>query len=183
MPQKIFTSKELTEGDLLTQLKSKNPEALEYLYTHYSRALYGIILRIIKREDLAAELLQDTFIKIWQKIASYDATKGKLYTWMINIARHLAIDKLRSKEISQDAKTDGTINLVHMHVSHPKEDDIGVEDLLDQLDRDHKLVLNAIYFGGYTHAEVADAYDIPLGTVKTRVRNALGMLRKYLGPQ
>ncbi|MEJ0031718.1 MAG: sigma-70 family RNA polymerase sigma factor [Bacteroidota bacterium] len=77
---------------------------MDYLYDHYSAALYGVISRIIINEDVAEEVLQDVFLRIWDRIDNYDASKGRLFTWMLNIARNLAIDKTRSKEISKDRK-------------------------------------------------------------------------------
>src|SRR5215510_5984069 len=93
-------------------LKSKDRRALEYLYDHYAGALLGVVARILRKEELAEEVLQDVFLKVWDRIDSYDATKGKLFTWMLNIARNQAIDKTRSKEFSKGKKTDDIENLV-----------------------------------------------------------------------
>ena len=168
-----------SEQELVSKLSQKDQEAFERLYDDYSPALYGVIYRILKQEEIASEVLQDTFLKIWQKAGQFDPQKGKLFTWMINIARNTAIDKLRSKEISQGSKTDLNVNYVHMKVEHPKDENVGVRDLLHQLDKDQKQVLEMIYFGGYTHAEASEELNIPLGTVKTRVRNGLIQLRQF----
>lgn len=150
----------------------------------YHRALYGIIYKIVRQDEIAEEVLQDVFIKIWNKIESYDSEKGKLFTWMINLARNSAIDKLRSKEIKQVSKTDTVDEYVTNTMSDPathiKVDDIGVDVLLNALDDAHKQVFNLVYFEGYTHSEVAEEFDIPLGTVKTRIRSGLLKLRKIL---
>ena len=86
-----------TEEELLNLLKNKDGNAFSYLYDNYSAALYGVILRILKQDEGAAEdILQDAFMKIWSKMAMYDASKGTLFTWMLNIARNSAIDALRT---------------------------------------------------------------------------------------
>ena len=91
----------------MKRLQAKDKSALEHLYDNYSGALYGVIFRVIKNEDIAEEVLQDVFLKIWDRFDQYDSAKGKLFTWMLNIARNQAIDKTRSKEISKDQKTRG----------------------------------------------------------------------------
>ena len=94
-------------------MQHKDRSAFEYLYDHYSGALLGVISRIIKREELAEEILQDVFLKVWDRIGSYDPSKGKLFTWMLNIARNQAIDKTRSKEFSKGKKTGDIYNYVN----------------------------------------------------------------------
>lgn len=153
---------------------------MEILYDQYSAALYGVIKRMISQDDLAAEALQDTFLKIWKKIDQYDPEKGRLFTWMINIARNTAIDKLRSADMNWQNKSESAESLVYMKVHQPDTDHIGVRDLLNQLNEDQRELFNKIYFGGYTQSEVAEEMNIPLGTVKTRVRNGLLAIRKYL---
>ena len=91
----LTTYKHTSEEALVSALQQKDRSALEYLYDHYSSALLGVVVRIIKKEELAEEILQDVFLKIWDRIDSYDASKGKLFTWMLNIARNQAIDKTR----------------------------------------------------------------------------------------
>src|SRR4051812_8907071 len=95
----------ISEDELVSGLKSRNKSSLDYLYDHYSSALYGVISRVLRNEDVAEEVLQDAFLRIWDRIENYDPAKGRLFTWMLNIARNLAIDKTRSKEISKDRKT------------------------------------------------------------------------------
>jgi RNA polymerase sigma factor (sigma-70 family) len=167
------------------RLKRKERDALNYLYDNYSAALYGVVFRIIKSEDIAEEILQDVFLKIWHKIESYDATKGRLFTWMLNIARNQAIDKTRSKEISKDNKTKGIDNLVNRIDSQEyieqRVEGIGVDDLLKNLPEEQRFVVEYLYFKGYSQSELAEEYHIPLGTVKTRLRSALQQLRIIVG--
>lgn len=176
--------KSISEEQLIKQLISKDKEAFNYLYDHYCAALYGVIFRIIGEEKIAEEVLQDAFLKVWNKIESYDASKGRLFTWMLNLSRNLAIDKLRSKEIKKEGKTDFISENVYVidrnKFSMQSTESIGVEELLNYLNKDQQLILNLLYFKGYTQVEVSEEYNIPLGTVKTRLRAALIHLRKVL---
>ncbi|UII22730.1 RNA polymerase sigma factor [Fulvivirga ligni] len=175
----------IDQSELAMLLKRKDETAMEYLYNNYSQALYGIILRIVTDEKVAEEVTQDAFIKIWDKIDAYDATKGRLFTWMLNLSRNLAIDKLRSKEIKRVQKTDELSNSVYdverQNLIHQDIDGIGVKKFLDKLRDEERLIVELIYFKGYTQSEVSKEKDIPLGTVKTRLRMALINLRKELG--
>lgn len=157
---------------------------MDYLYNHYSSALYGVISRIINNEDIAEEVLQDAFLRIWDRIDSYDASKGRLFTWMLNIARNLAIDKTRSREISKDKKTDDIDNLVNRidrrEQAEQKVETIGLKEVLTRLPEEQKFVVEYLYLKGYTQSELAEEFGIPLGTVKTRLRLAMIELRSLL---
>ncbi len=162
----------------------KDQSALDYLYDHYSGALYGVVFRILKNEAIAEEVLQDVFLKVWEKIESYDSAKGKLFTWMMNIARNQAIDKTRSKESSKGRKTDDIDYLVNkidiQEHSQLPIDAIGLKEVLLKLSEDQQFIVNQLYLKGYTQSEVADEFNIPLGTVKTRLRLAMIELRSIL---
>jgi RNA polymerase sigma factor (sigma-70 family) len=166
-------------------LKAKDRSALEYLYDRYSAALNGVVSRIIKKEEVAEEVLQDAFIKIWDKIDNYDASKGRLFTWMLNLTRNLAIDKTRSKELSKEGKTSGIDNLVNRidrrESVEQGVESIGVRDILNVLPQEQKFVVDYLYFKGYSQSELAEEFNIPLGTVKTRLRLAMKQLRSIVG--
>ncbi len=136
-------------------------------------------------EDIAEEVLQDVFMKIWDKIDQYDATKGKLFTWMLNIARNQAIDKTRSKELSKDQKTKDISKLVNTidraDYGEQRIDGIGLPEVLKKLPEEQQLIIDYLYFKGYSQSELAEEQNIPLGTVKTRLRSALQTLRTILG--
>ena len=174
----VDKEKQLVEG-----LLRKDRLALESLYDNYSAALLGTIMRIIKNKDMAEEVLQDTFIKIWHKIDTYSASKGRLYTWMYNIARNKALDKIRSKEYSQMSVTD-TIDHPDRNtfeITDKNETDHFSDDLLKHLKPEQAMIMKLMYFQGYTSEDVSKKYDIPLGTVKSRVRAALKRLRAVHG--
>lgn len=170
---------------MVALLKKQDKVAMHYLYDNYSAALYGTILRIVNDEKVAEEVLNDAFLKIWDKIDTFDSKKGRLFTWMLNLTRNLSIDKLRSKEIKKVKKTDdisdNVYNIERDNLIHQHEDDIGVKELLSKLREEERLVVDLVYFKGFTQSEVSDEYEIPLGTVKTRLRMALKNLRNVLG--
>jgi len=142
------------------------------------------VSRVIQKEEVAEEVLQDVFLKIWDKIESYDPAKGKLFTWMLNLARNQAIDKTRSKELSKEGKTSGIDNLVNRiekrEFTEQGIDSIGVSDILNVLPKEQKFVVEHLYFKGYSQSELADEFSIPLGTVKTRLRLAMKQLRSIV---
>jgi RNA polymerase sigma factor (sigma-70 family) len=154
------------------------------LYEHYSAALYGTIHRIVNSEEVAQEVLHDVFMKVWNNFKAYDPSKGRLFTWLINISRNLAIDKVRSKEFKKGKKTDTVEDNVHK-INHGSFDaisidGIGLDKVLDMLSDELRFVIEQMYFKGYTQSEISDEFDIPLGTVKTRCRTAMRELRKLL---
>jgi RNA polymerase sigma factor (sigma-70 family) len=157
-------------------------KAFEYLYDNYSGAVYGIILKIVRSEDFAQELLNDCFLKIWNKISDYDASKGRLFTWILNIARNIALDKLRSKEYKAKLKTDDVsenVSISDMQYSQANNPDyIGVKEIIEKLPLEQKKLIDLMYFQGYSQSEISEELNMPLGTVKTRVRAAMSTLRK-----
>ena len=172
----------IEEQDLILRLKNQDKDALSYLYDKYGAALFGAAQRIVQDEDVTAEVVQDIFLKIWNKIGMYDSKKGRLFTWMLNLTRNAAIDKIRSKEIKRSAKTDSidanVYTIDQQNSTETSVDGIGVSELMDDLVEEQRFVLQKVYFEGFSHSEIADEYDIPLGTVKSRLRSALKHLRK-----
>jgi RNA polymerase sigma-70 factor (ECF subfamily) len=154
------------------------------LYDNYSAAIYGIILRIVRSEEVAQEVMHDAFIKAWKNINSYSAEKGRLYTWLVNISRNTSIDRLRSKEIKKTGKTDSVADNVYTidkaNSTELSIDGIGLENVLNQLSDELRFVIEQMYFKGYTQIEIAEEFNIPLGTVKTRARTAMRTLRELL---
>ncbi|GAB4240570.1 MAG: sigma-70 family RNA polymerase sigma factor [Ekhidna sp.] len=174
----------IDQEQLVAQLRAKDKEAFAYLYDHYAGAVFGIISRIIFDEDVAKEVLQDAFMKFWDKIDHFDSEKGRLFTWMANITRNLSIDKLRSKELKKAGKT-GTLDsyvtgIDQSNQYHQTIDTIGLKEALNSLREEERFILEMAYFKGYTQSEISDEYDIPLGTVKTRLRMGLKSLREVL---
>ncbi|HEY1061753.1 MAG TPA: sigma-70 family RNA polymerase sigma factor [Daejeonella sp.] len=172
----------LSEDELVMALRNKEKAGAEALYDMYSSSLYGIIFRIVQHEEIAEDLLQDTFVRIWNSFSSYDASKGRLFTWMVNIARNISIDKTRSKDFRNSSKTEDIENNVlslEMRADNTlNPETMGLKELVAKLKPEQKIILDMVYFRGFTHAEVSEELEIPLGTVKTRLRNAIISLRK-----
>lgn len=171
------------EEVLITRLKERDTTDLALLYDNYSASLYGVILRIVKDEFAAEEAMQDCFIKIWSSIVFYNKDKGRLFTWLVTIARHVAIDKIRSHTYRQGRLNQSldSIMAVNWRETHPyRPEFIGVKELVAILTVDQQKVIDMVYFEGYSHVEAAKVLAIPLGTVKTRVRYALQILRKLM---
>lgn len=172
----------LSEQDLIDALKNQDTIAIKALYDMYSSALFGVISRIVIQSEIAEDLLQETFVKIWNSASSYDSSKGRLFTWMMNIARNLAIDKLRSRDFKNSNKNQDIENNVDFIDEQKKinfnADTLGIKELVGNLKPTYKELLEMIYFKGYTHVEAAEELNLPLGTVKTRIRTAILELRK-----
>jgi len=172
----------LSEEELVSKLKSQDTLAIQALYDMYSGALLGVISRVIQHTEVAEDLLQETFIKIWNSAGSYDNSKGRLFTWMMNIARNLSIDKLRSKDFKNSNKNQDIENNVDFIDAQKgitfNADVLGIKDLVTSLKPEFKTVLEMVYFKGYTHVEAAEELNLPLGTVKTRIRMGIMELRK-----
>lgn len=161
---------------LIQQLQHKDERALALLYDKYAGAIYSVILKMIKDEGQAQNLLQDTFMTVWDKAASYDANKGRFYTWVYRIAKNKVLNVLR--------KTDPLIQTDDFSVYDNKEDAIGIDSeylelngAITQLETHHKEAIELVYFKGMTHREAHLAMDVPLGTFKSYVRQALKQLR------
>jgi len=173
-----------TEQELVVLLLQQNGQAFSYLYDNYSPALFGIISQIVPDRELASDILQDVFINIWRKIASYDDTKGRLFTWMLNIARNAAIDKVRSRPYQDSLKNQPLAENVNStaanSVVNPQVNDVGLKKLVYKLKEDYRVLIDLSYFQGFTHEEIAKLLNIPLGTVKTRIRSALIQLRTLI---
>lgn len=173
-----------SEEELIVLLKEKNENGFHYLYDHYSGALYGIILRIVQSKEYTEEIIQDVFVKIWNSIHQYDASKGRFYTWMINIARNTAIDYLKSKAFQNELKNqslpDFVYNTEELSTTNNSSDYIGFNNVLKGLEADKQELINLAYYQGYTQHEISEKLKIPLGTVKTKMRNALMKLKDLL---
>lgn len=170
------------EPELVASLRKKNEGAFGYLYENYSGALYGVIKQIIGDLELSNDVLQDTFVNIWRRIESYDETKGRLFTWMLNIARNAAIDKTRSRGFQQSQRQMPLDGDVIQPSIRPEIDDYGLKKMIFKLKDEQRLLIDLSYFQGYTHEQIATALHIPLGTVKTRIRSALTQLRALMQP-
>lgn len=173
-----------SEQELMTLLQQRSEKAFSYLYDNYSAALMGIINSIVQEKESANDVLQEVFVNIWKKISSYDPAKGRLFTWMLNVARNAAIDKIRSRGHRDSLKNqpfpENVDTNMNRTVTAPDIKDVGLKKILSTLKEEQRVLIDLSYFQGYTHEEISQALSIPLGTVKTRIRSALTQLRNMI---
>lgn len=178
----LKSSQKYTEQELITALKLRNGEAFSYLYDHYAAALNGVVRGIIPEIHTATDVLQEVFIKIWRQIDHYDPSRARLYTWMFTIARTTAIDHVRSKGwqncLRNSTLADGSHQLTDG--STLPSDELGLRKIVHTLKDEHKIVLELSYFQGYTQEEIAKMVNIPVSTVKTRIRAAILQMKKKI---
>lgn len=171
-----------TEEDFVRLLQSGDPEGFGIIYDRFGGALMGVVLKVIGQREPAEDVLQEAFVKIWDKRATYDVSRGRLYTWMLNIARNTAIDAARNKHhriASKIRNVEDSVNSIHKQSDiRQKEETIGISDLVDSLLPEQKAILELMYFNGMTQEEVSKELNLPVGTVKTRTRAALMKLRE-----
>lgn len=173
-----------SEEQLTALLQNKEGIVIEYLYQNYSKALKGVILNIVREEEVAEDLLQEVFVKIWGQSNTYDKSKGRVFTWLLNIARNHSIDYLRSKQFKNDQRNQKTSDTIHevdqKHNVTIDIDIIGIRELVEKLDIVERDLIGLSYYMGHTHDEIAKKLNMPLGTVKTKLRTALIKLRKLV---
>lgn len=173
-----------SEDELVMLLQSKNEQAFSYLYDNYSGAINGIIYRMVENMELSEDILQEVFVKIWNNFTHYDSTKGRLFTWMVNIAKNLTIDTLRSKGYKKQQKIlqdeNSVSNLKDENFGVDRFDALGIRKQLETLKPEQRKIIDMAYFNGYTQDEISKEMNLPLGTVKTRMRSAIIELRKLL---
>lgn len=172
----------LIESELVTALNQQDNQAYKHLYIHYRGALFNIILQFVPDTEMANDILQEVFLAIWKNMDKYDAKKGRLFTWLHTLTRNTAINTIRSKSFKVQAKNENLEDFVSVI-----ELKTGIEQIVNQiglrkqvhlLRAEYKNVLELSYYNGFTQEEIAKTLNIPLGTVKTRLRNALIELRK-----
>lgn len=173
-----------TEQKIIDLLGKGDKRALDLLYENYSSSLYGVILKVTINEEIAQDALQETFIKVWKNAHKYDSKKAKLFTWLFRIARNTAIDKLRSfnnryqKEVQID-----TSNVYILPSSNLNQDVLDIKEHVGRLEEKYQIVLEALFFQGMTQQEASDELDIPLGTIKSRLKIGLRELKKIYDPE
>lgn len=172
-----------TEGELVALLKQKSRQSFDYLYKQYSGALYGVVRKVIADEQTAQDVLQEAFVKIWNNIDKFEPAKGRLYTWMLNLTRNTAIDKLRSKGEIMKGKIHTGEDIVYNQENdlstEQQTDAIGLRKVVADLKPEYQSIVELAYFKGFTLNEISKSTDVPLGTVKTRMRKAMSLLREH----
>lgn len=174
----------MEQEELIKELLKKDDKSFTLLYDNYSKSLYGVIYNLIRNTEEAEDVLQEVFVKIWKNIDSYNESKGRLYTWMLNIARNTTIDKLRSKNFNNSQKNLSSDNFVHVLEDSSRTtsriDAIGIKEFIMKLKPKCVQIIDLLFFQGYTQQEASDELEMPLGTVKTNNRNCMNELRKMI---
>ena len=173
----------LLEKHIVELLAEGNEKAISLLYEHYGDTLYGVAYKVVRDEALAQDVLQESFIKIWKKSDSYDASKAKLFTWLFRITRNTAIDKLRSLSTKSDKEIQIDVsNVYKLGEDALRPELMDIQRHLGSIEPKYQVVLEALFFQGMTQQEASDELDIPLGTIKSRLKIGLRELKKIYGP-
>lgn len=162
-------------------ISARNETGLSLLYSNYSDSLYGIAFRVLNRHSFAEDAIQQSFLKIWNNIDQYDPNKSTLFTWMVRIVKNTSIDIRRLKSFQNEEKSE-TLD-VHVHTterSHIDTDGIDTKAMIEGLDEKYAFVLEHLYLKGYTQRELSEEFDMPIGTIKTRVKKGIEILRSKL---
>lgn len=174
--------------DLMQRIAQRDDKALAELYGRFSKALYNVIFGIVKRKEDAEEILCEIFFQVWEKAPAYDIAKGSVYTWLLTMARNRSIDRLRSKGFKNGrAESAMETDDVAGQDGHSQLDNVVLEEragivktALGKISRDQRRVLETAYFEGLTHSEIAASLGVPLGTVKSRVRDGMKAMQALL---
>mgnify|MGYP003112672149 FL=1 len=176
----------------MARIQARDASALSELYDNYNRLLFGLILSILKKREEAEDTLQEVFTQIWEKAEQFDLERGTVYTWIVSLTRNKSIDRLRSKVYKEQKKQSTSLDNedvfypLYSDETDPLEQTILtdrakiVRDALDKISDKQRKVLQVAYFNGMTQSEISEEYDIPLGTVKTRMRDGMMKLRELL---
>jgi len=172
----------ISEEKLIEGLKNMDGTAMSALYRMYSDSLYRVISTIVVIEEVAQDLLQETFIKIWKSFQQYDPGKGRLYTWMARLARNISIDYLRSVNYRNYTVSE-TLSESNQQIDQKFQifynpELIGVRDMTYILNEEQRSALDLIYFKGYTHVQAAEELHITVGILRSRLQSSIKMLRK-----
>jgi len=166
---------------LVQRFQEKDTSAFEKLHNMYAENICGVINSIVRNDALAQELCQDVFVKVWNKSDSYSTSKGRFFTWILNIARNAAIDEMRSKshkQQKQNLSADYFVGILdRANEDESTVDTKGLKRMVKNLKAKCLEIIEMIYYRGYTQKEVAEELEIPLGTVKTRNRSCISQLR------
>jgi len=165
--------------EIVKLVLQRDERGIRSVFEDYGPALNGVIVRIVKDTRVAEEVLQDTLLKIWNKIELYDSSQSGLFTWMMGIARNTAIDRVRLKGFQVTQKSETFDAPVHSNeTSETGTASVDIEALTADMDPKYLDVLTKMYLEGYSTSAAAEELNLPLGTVKTRIRAALTILRE-----
>lgn len=192
---RILTKDEERDRDIMARIKARDKSALSELYDQYNRLLFGLIYSILKKREEAEDTLQEVFTNIWEKAEQFDLNRGTVYTWIVTLTRNKSIDRLRSKVYKEQKKQSTSLDdedvfyPLYSDEQDPLEQTIltdrakRLHEALDKISDKQRKVLQVAYFNGMSQSEISEEFDIPLGTVKTRMRDGMIKLRELLGKE
>ena len=171
------------EQDIIDLLKNGDKKAISLLYENYSGALLSVVKKVISDHDIAQDVLQEGFIKVWKKGNTYDSSKAKLFTWLYRIFYNSAIDKVRSlnNKTKKEIQIENS-NVYKLTTKSLNQDTIDIRKHIGILELKYQIVLNALFFEGMTQKEASEELNIPLGTIKSRLKIGLRELKKIYNP-
>lgn len=162
---------------LMQKICQRDQSALASLYERFGNAVYGLALHVGQNQTVAEEVTQDVFMKIWERADQWDVKRGKLSTWILAMTRNAAIDRLRKDNRKVDFSTAPLDKVVNLLAVEDWQQGQQLRILLQQLPPEQAQIVQLSFFGGLSHTDMADMLDIPLGTIKTRLRLGLQKLR------
>ena len=176
-----------TTNALLLRVAQGDQRAFSELYDVIAARMLGLVRHVLKDHAQSEEVVQEVLLEVWQTAPRFDPNKGKAVTWMLTMAHRRAIDRVRSAQSSRDRDTrigirdldrefDSVAESVEIRIEHDR-----VEKALSRLSELQRQAVELAYYGGYSHSEVAEMLNIPMGTVKTRLRDGMMRLRAELG--
>jgi RNA polymerase sigma-70 factor, ECF subfamily len=174
-------------NDLLGLVADGDQAAFGQLYDQLSGRVLGLVRRLLKDHAQSEEVTQEIFLEVWQNAKRYDTAKGSATTWILTMAHRRAVDRIRSSQSTRDRDTkiglrdmeteyDSVSESVEITVEHER-----VGQALQRLTELQRQAVTLAYYGGYSHSEVAEMLKVPIGTVKTRLRDGMIRLRDELG--
>lgn len=176
-----------SQQDLLERVAAGDKRAFAALYDQISPRVFGLIRRVLRDEAQSEEVTQEVFLEIWQSAPRFDPNKGGASTWILTMAHRRAVDRVRSSQSSRDRDTrigirdynpdyDNVAETIEVRIEHER-----VEKAMTRLTELQRQAVSLAYYGGYSHSEVAEMLSVPIGTVKTRLRDGMIRLRDELG--
>jgi RNA polymerase sigma-70 factor (ECF subfamily) len=174
------------EAALVVSLSKHEPEALAALYDLYSRLIYSVLRRITHNEAVTEDLMQEVFLRVWNRAHQFDSTKGTLGAWLLSLTRNIALDYVRSAPARFGTRCVRVEQVEQWRAPNPRfacpwANSVEIEAALSALSVAEKRVLELAYFEGYSQSEIARRLQQPLGTVKSRMRSALAHVRQTVG--
>lgn len=178
-----LTTKTPIEQRIIYLLNDGDKEAIQLVFKHYGPVLLNVILRVVGAREMAEDVLQQVLLKVWKNSDTFNQEKGSLFTWLVAISRNAALDKLKTKDFKLSQKSKSALQVVAIENrpdSNNSLEKLVARQMLEQLPENYHQLIKMSFFEGFSHQEISDRLNIPLGTVKTRIRMALKHLRAII---